>query len=51
MLSRANAERELAAAATDPAAALIHTQLADEYEARASDMSDEKPPLRIVGED
>ncbi len=50
LLSRANAERELAAEATDPGVALIHNQLADEYEARASDMSSEKSALRVVGE-
>jgi hypothetical protein len=32
------------------AVALIHNQLADEYEARASDVSGERPTLRIVGD-
>jgi len=51
LLSRANTERKLAAEATDPAVALIHNQLADEYEARASDVSCEKPALRVVGDE
>ncbi len=50
LISRANAERELAIAATDPAVARIHNQLADEYEERTSDPTDEKPALRKVGE-
>jgi hypothetical protein len=50
LLSRANTERELAAEATDPASALIHNQLADEYEARARDVAGEQPTLRVVSE-
>ncbi len=50
LLSRANTERELASAATDPAVAVIHNQLADEYEARASDVSCDVTALRVVGE-
>lgn len=49
--SRANTEREAAAAATDPTVTLIHSQLADEYEARAEDITCQKPALRVVGDD
>lgn len=50
LLTRANAERELAAAANNPAIALIHNQLADEYEERASDVSHKQSALREISE-
>lgn len=48
--SRALEERRIAGETTDRSAALIHLQLADEYEARAADMTADKVALRVVRE-
>ena len=45
---RAAAERTLAVAASDPAAAAVHTQLAERYEALVSEA--DRPTLHLVSE-
>ena len=47
--ARAAVERALSDTATDPAIAIIHTQLADRYEALAAGPDSVPQPLRVVG--
>ena len=47
--ARARVERALSDTATDPAIAIIHTQLADRYEALAAGLDSMPQLLRVVG--
>jgi hypothetical protein len=47
--ARAAVERELSDSAPDPGIALIHTQLADRYEALAAGLTRPLPYLRVAG--